>query len=276
MRVVLLTETAGPAMRALLQLGLRAITVATVVVAARPMVSVAAETAAAIRRRSGRRVLGTALRRLASAVDPPARFLGSGQFDGLAERVVVTESLNSPATIQSLESARPDLLLLTATALVDSSVLAVPALGTLNSHPGLVPWIRGNGAVEHAILRRVPVGVSVHHVDEGADTGDILRRELVPIIASDTLGSIQQKAEEVRWMALADVTAQFVSGSPPRRVPQTRRLQSVRWPTAAERTEAQRLVTEGDAYRRYCAWRDIAGGDLLPPDDAAFDRATST
>ena len=263
-------------MRALLQLGLRAITVATVVVAARPMVSVAAETAAAIRRRSGRRVLGTALRRLASAVDPPARFLGSGQFDGLAERVVVTESLNSPATIQSLESARPDLLLLTATALVDSSVLAVPALGTLNSHPGLVPWIRGNGAVEHAILRRVPVGVSVHHVDEGADTGDILRRELVPIIASDTLGSIQQKAEEVRWMALADVTAQFVSGSPPRRVPQTRRLQSVRWPTAAERTEAQRLVTEGDAYRRYCAWRDIAGGDLLPPNDAAFDRATST
>jgi methionyl-tRNA formyltransferase len=276
MRVVLLTETAGPALRALLHLGLRGITAATVVVASRPTVSVAVETAAAIRTRSTRRLFGTVLRRLAAVVDPPARFLASGQFDGLAERVAVTSSLNTPTMIRALESERPDLLLLTATGLVDASVLTVARVATLNSHPGLVPWIRGNGAVEYAIRQRVPVGVSVHHVDEGADTGDIARRQLVPVTTLDTLGSIRQKADEVRWTALADVVGQFVAGSPPERTPQSRRLQAAHWPSAAERAAAERLVTEGDAYRRYCAWRDIAGGDLLPRDDAAFERDIHT
>ena len=276
MRVVLLTETAGPATRALLHLGLRGITVATVLVASRPTASLAVETAAAIRSRSSRRVLGAALRRLAAVLDPPARFLASGQFNGLAERAVVTESLNAPGMVRALEGERPDLLLLAATGLVSTAILGVPRVATLNAHPGLVPWVRGNGAVEYAIRHRVPVGVSVHHVDHGADTGDLLQRQLVPLTPSDTLGSIRQKAEELRWIVLADVVWQFVCGSPPPRTPQSRRARAARWPTSAERGDAERLVTEGEAYRRYCAWRDIAEGDLLPAVDAAFDRETLT
>jgi folate-dependent phosphoribosylglycinamide formyltransferase PurN len=276
MRIVLLTETAGPAIRALLHLGLRGITVGTVMVASKARVSVAVETAAAIRSRSSRRVLGTALRRLAAILDPPARFLGSGQFDGFAERAAVTGPLNSEGMVAALENERPDLLLLTATGLVSTAVLGVPREATLNSHPGLVPWVRGNGAVEHAIRHRVPVGISVHHVDQGADTGDIVRRQLVPVTAADTLGSIRQKADELRWIALAEVVAQFVSTSAPKRSPQSRIVRAAHWPTRSERAEADQLVTEGAAYRRYCAWRDIAGGDVLPDLDAAFDRDTLT
>ncbi len=276
MRVVLLTEAAGPAVRGLLHLGLRGIPVAPVLVASRPTVSVAVETAAAIHARSTRRVLGTVLRRLAAVFDPPARFLTSSQFAGLAERVVVTESLNAEGMIRALELEAPDLLLLAATGLVNATIIGIAGVATLNSHPGLVPWARGNGAVEYAIRHRIPVGVSVHHVDDGADTGDVVHRQLVPVTPLDTLASIRQKADELRWMALAAVAERFVSGSPPPRTPQSRRLPAAHWPTSAERAEAERFVTDGEACRRYCAWRDIAGGDLLPEVDAAFDRDTLT
>ena len=275
MRVVLLTETPGPAARALLQLGLRGLDVASVLVASRPTVSVAVETAAAIRSRSARRLVGGVLRRLAAIADPPARLVKGGQFEGFATHVVATAPLNTPEMLRALEGERPDLLLLTATGLVDTSVLKVPSLATLNSHPGLLPWVRGNGALEFAIRQRVPVGITVHHVDEGADTGDIVLRHLVPITRADTLASIRQKADELRWILLADVVKAFHSGVPPRWA-QARRYSSAKWPTASERADAERAVTEGEAYRRYCAWRDIAGGDLLPEIDAAFERSPQT
>jgi folate-dependent phosphoribosylglycinamide formyltransferase PurN len=271
MRIVVLAEAAGPATRALLHLGLRGVSTVAVVVASRPTVAVAAELAAGVRARSPRRLAGTALRRLAALLDQPARFLSSGAFDGLAEQTVVTEPLNSAAMVRALESASPDLLVLAATALVNRAVLGVPRVATLNSHPALVPWVRGNGALEYAIRRRIPVGVSVHHVDDGADTGDVILRRLLPVTPADTLGSLRQKADELRWIALADVVRQFAAGPPPARVQQLRRFPSARWPTSAERAEAERLVTEGEAYRRYCAWRDLAGGDVLPDTDAAFD-----
>lgn len=271
MRIVLLTETAGPAARAVLHLGLRGVSVATVLVAPRRTVSVAVEMAAAIRARSPRKVAGGVFRRLAALVDPPTRFLTSAQFEGFAERVVVTDSLNTVGMVRALESERPDLLILTATGLVSGSVLKVPRVSTLNSHPGLLPWVRGNGAVEFAIRRRIPVGVSVHHVDEGADTGDIVLRHMVPVTPRDTVASIRQKADELRWMLLADGVTRFHSGAAPPRWAQARRYPSARWPTSVERAEAEHLVREGEAYRRYCAWREIAGGDLLPEVDAAFD-----
>ena len=274
MRVIILTETASHAARALMELSLRGITAAQVVVAAKPTVTVAVETAAAIRTRSPRKVLGTTLRRIAAIIDPPARFITSGQFDGLAERVVVTESLNSPRMLHALEGARPDVLVLTSTGLVNRAVLAVPRVATLNSHPGLLPWIRGNGAVEHAVLRRIPVGVSVHHVDEGADTGDVLLRQLVPVTPTDTLGSLRQKSDALRWIVLGDVVRRFVDGARPPRTPQARRFPSAHWPTTAERADAERLVTEGEAYRCYCAWRAIAQGDALPNGDVIFERET--
>ena len=273
MRVVVLTEAAGYGGRLLVQLGLRGITPVALLVASRPLASVVAMTTAAIRTRSPRRLAATALRRLATILEPPERLLVGGQFAGLTEQVIATEPLNSSGMLHALEALAPDILALGATGLVSDAVLAVPRVTTLNSHPGLLPWIRGNGAVDQAIRRGVPVGVSVHHVDKGVDTGDVLVRQLVPVTKADTANSLRQKADELRWMLLADVVTQIVSGESPRRLPQALRFPCCRWPTSAERAEAERLVSDGEAYRRYHAWRDAAGADTLPDDDAVFDIA---
>ncbi len=58
----------------------------------------------------------------------------------------------------------------------------------VNVHPSLLPAFPGAHAVEDALAAGVETtGVTVHLVDEGIDTGPILRQEAVPVEPRETL-----------------------------------------------------------------------------------------
>jgi phosphoribosylglycinamide formyltransferase-1 len=58
----------------------------------------------------------------------------------------------------------------------------------VNVHPSLLPSFPGLRAIEQAVEAGVPqTGVTVHLVDEGIDTGPVLRQEPVPLEPVDTL-----------------------------------------------------------------------------------------
>ena len=59
-------------------------------------------------------------------------------------------------------------------------LLETPRLGVLNVHLGLLPEIRGMSSPEWSLLKDVPVGVTVHFMDSGIDTGPVLRRYEFP------------------------------------------------------------------------------------------------
>ncbi len=71
-------------------------------------------------------------------------------------------------------------------------MLEMPTLGTLNAHPGLLPRYRGVDVVAWAVLNGDPVGVSVHLVDAGIDTGRICRTRELPIHRGDTLEEVKR------------------------------------------------------------------------------------
>ena len=72
-------------------------------------------------------------------------------------------------------------------------LLTRPFLGrfpqrVVNVHPSLLPAFPGAHAVEDALAAGVETtGVTVHLVDEGIDTGPILRQEAVPVEPRETL-----------------------------------------------------------------------------------------
>jgi phosphoribosylglycinamide formyltransferase 1 len=72
-------------------------------------------------------------------------------------------------------------------------LLTKPFLGRfpdriVNVHPSLLPSFPGAHAIEDALEAGVPeTGVTVHVVDEGIDTGRVLRQEAVPIEPRETL-----------------------------------------------------------------------------------------
>ena len=58
----------------------------------------------------------------------------------------------------------------------------------VNVHPSLLPEFPGIGAIEAAIAAGVETtGVTIHLVDEGTDTGRVLRQEPVPVEPHETL-----------------------------------------------------------------------------------------
>ena len=58
----------------------------------------------------------------------------------------------------------------------------------LNVHPSLLPQFPGARAIDDALAAGVETtGVTVHLVDEGLDTGPVVRQEPVPVEPRETL-----------------------------------------------------------------------------------------
>ena len=74
----------------------------------------------------------------------------------------------------------------------------------INIHTSLLPSFRGKNAVKQALEQRVKTaGCSVHFVDEGIDTGEIISQEKVSVSSNDdeeTLGKKILKKEHVLYI----------------------------------------------------------------------------
>lgn len=97
-------------------------------------------------------------------------------------------SVNSATTIDLLRRSAPGAVVLSGTRIVSPSVLeAVPA-PFLNLHAGITPAYRGvHGAYwALAMQDRARCGVTVHHVDAGIDTGEIVEQALISPTRQDS------------------------------------------------------------------------------------------
>lgn len=68
----------------------------------------------------------------------------------------------------------------------------------VNIHPSLLPSFRGIDAVGQALDAGVKVsGVTIHYVDEGIDTGEIIAQEAVTVFPHDTKETLQRRIQQV-------------------------------------------------------------------------------
>ena len=63
----------------------------------------------------------------------------------------------------------------------------------INLHAAYLPWARGIGTTLFATLLRYPHGVSIHYINEGLDTGDLIARRILHPAANDSLRTIYTK-----------------------------------------------------------------------------------
>lgn len=127
--------------------------------------------------------------------------------------------LGEAETLEWVRSFRPDLLVLVGADVAPRALLEIPRLGTINPHYGLLPRYRGMNVAEWSIYHDDPVGVTIHAVDSGIDTGDILLRESVPVGPGATLASIRAQQQEASGRLLAATVFAILTGTA-RRTPQ--------------------------------------------------------
>lgn len=118
--------------------------------------------------------------------------------------LAIVDDHNSPRATTLLSQYAPDVVVFTGGGLLRRALLSIPRLGVLNCHMGILPRYRGMDVVEWTALesgRGVPgIGVTVHFMDEGVDTGPILLERLTTLRSDDSFASIRRRME--RDMAL--------------------------------------------------------------------------
>jgi len=85
-----------------------------------------------------------------------------------------------------LEGLGPDLGVLGGTRIISKRVLQIPPDGMLNSHPGLLPEVRGSASVAWSVYYDIPIGCTCHFIDPNIDTGDIVLKRIIPVHRGDT------------------------------------------------------------------------------------------
>ena len=119
---------------------------------------------------------------------------------------------DAEAARQALRAAQPAAMVVAAYGLIlPQWVLDLPRLGCFNIHASLLPRWRGAAPIHRAIeAGDALTGITIMQMDAGLDTGDMLLTQALPILPSDTTGSLHGRLAElggelmVRTLALAD------------------------------------------------------------------------
>lgn len=99
-------------------------------------------------------------------------------------------------------------------------LLDIAPMGFINCHAGALPFYRGRNILNWALINAEQnFGVTVHYVDEGIDTGDIIAQQIVSIEEHDTYASLLEKAVAHCADLLPEVLAKLAAGTA-ERIPQ--------------------------------------------------------
>src|SRR5690606_31292352 len=90
-------------------------------------------------------------------------------------------SINDPSTRAILRDVSPDVVVVNGTRIIAQSVLDAVDAPFLNTHAGITPAYRGVHGGYWALAEGQPelCGVTVHRVDRGIDTGDVIAQAIV-------------------------------------------------------------------------------------------------
>lgn len=127
--------------------------------------------------------------------------------------VVQPRTLRDDDAVAELARFRPEAIAVVAYGkILPASVLELPARGCLNVHFSLLPRWRGAAPVARAILAGdTSTGVTTMLMDEGLDTGPMLRQIEEPIGRDDTTGTLTarlaERGAELLLVTLDDVAA---------------------------------------------------------------------
>lgn len=111
----------------------------------------------------------------------------------LSEKSIEEEKLNYVSSVNSsectaiLKEVSPDVIIVNGTRIISSKVLESTSALFINTHVGITPQYRGVHGAYWALVKddKENCGVTIHKVDKGIDTGDLLRQGAIEISEQD-------------------------------------------------------------------------------------------
>jgi len=120
---------------------------------------------------------------------------------------IASGEINSPELRKNLQTFNPDVIAVLGSSIIRQEMISLPSTAMINIHSGLSPYYRGVWSYGWPIVNREPeyIGVTVHHVNAGIDTGNIIYQTKPLLEEKDDLNSIFLKviAEGIELMVKA-------------------------------------------------------------------------
>lgn len=166
--------------------------------------------------------LGAEIALVVTHADDPAE---RRWFDSVADTararglpVVAPRSPNTAELAAHLRALRPDFFVsVMYRRLLAPELLAIPHRAAVNLHPSLLPRYRGRAPINWVLVHgETETGVTLHHMVEEADAGDIVAQERIAIDPDDTALVLYRKVEAAGPALLARLWPLLVAGRAPR------------------------------------------------------------
>ena len=108
------------------------------------------------------------------------------------------------------------------TRILSDDVIRIARYGSLNWHPGILPDYRGVHVELFALYNHdfSKVGYTIHYLDSGVDSGDIVWQAAVPVERDDDVYTLRAKSAMSTARVLPELFAEIEAGRSLRR-PQT-------------------------------------------------------
>ena len=84
-------------------------------------------------------------------------------------------------------------------------VNSLPSKFIVNVHPSLLPKYKGMNAIKQALDDSAQyTGVTIHYVDEGMDSGSIIKQNIIKINENDTEETLKDRLQEIEHLLYSD------------------------------------------------------------------------
>jgi methionyl-tRNA formyltransferase len=173
--------------------------------------------------------------------------------------------LREPETIKAIKALKSDLGISVLFAYVlKPELISLFPKGCVNLHPALLPYNRGTYPNVWSIVEGTPAGVTLHYIDEGIDTGEVIAQQEVPVSPADTGESLYHKLEDAAEALFINSWPLVQSGQAPR----TPQLQGGTLHRFRDVDQIDRIDLDGSYTGRELI--NILRARTFPPYDGAF------
>lgn len=109
-----------------------------------------------------------------------------------------TDNINQAKSINTLKSWKPDLVVsVSFDQILKKEIISIAKIATLNLHPGLLPRYKGLWPEFWKLHNREKfAGVTIHHINEKIDSGNIIAQIKFPIKKHDTKFSLALRSAQ--------------------------------------------------------------------------------
>ena len=112
---------------------------------------------------------------------------------------VPIHNVNSQDSLIRLERYNVDLMVsMSFDQILKKDIIQLAPKGFINCHAGNLPFYRGRNILNWALINDAKeFGVTIHFIDEGIDTGDIILQDVAPISDYDDYSTLLDRAVEL-------------------------------------------------------------------------------